>query len=412
MAADARAGAHIVFINRFYAPDHSATAQILTDLAEHLVRAGWRVSVITSRMLYEDPAAKLAPRETINGVGVVRVATLRLGRGNLIARAFAYGSFYLSSFVAMLRLFDRQTIAIAKTDPPLIGVVALAAARIRRALVMNWVQDLYPEIASAFGMRAFDGVAGRVAKALRDWSLRGAAHNVAIGERMKDRLAASGATPSRIAVIPNWSDDELIRPQHDRQPALRKELGLPTDAFVLEYSGNLGRAHEVDTLVDAALRLRDRNDIWFLFVGSGHGHAALQRKVAEASLDRVLFRPYQPRSRLSESLAVGDAHWVSLRPEFEGLIVPSKVFGIAAAGRAIIAVCDREGEVAEMISRYGGGVIIQPGDGVALAESVSRLADHPNETWRLGDEARQMLDERYRRTIALDLWDRLLMSVV
>jgi glycosyltransferase involved in cell wall biosynthesis len=412
MASDSsareRAGRRVVFVNRFYAPDHSATAQILTDLAEYLARQGWVVEIVTSRLIYGTAGASLPPRERINGVTVTRVATVNGTNLGLPGRLLAYLTFYLSAGWALLRSLRRGAIVVAKTDPPLIAVVALIACKLRGARLVNWVQDLYPEVAIEMGMSALRGPVGGMLSALRDVALRRSALTVAIGRRMADRIVRRGVDGDRIVTIANWSDDETIAPSASNSPALRADWGLPADAFVLEYSGNLGRAHEADTLLAAAGLLAHRADIWFLFVGGGHAQTELRRNAAAAGHERFVFQPYQPRARLSESLAVGDAHWLSLRPEFEGLIVPSKVFGIAAAARPIVAVCDPGGEVPSMIAEPGAGVAVAPGDATGLAAAIAGLADDRAACRAMGDRARTMLQQGYRRGTALEQWARAL----
>ncbi|GAA0306491.1 glycosyltransferase family 4 protein [Sphingomonas oligophenolica] len=401
-----------MFVNRFYAPDHSATAQILTDLAEYLAARGWAVEIITSRLIYGVAEARLPAQDVINNVTVTRIWTVNGVRAGLIGRMLAYITFYASAGFAMIGRLKKGTIVVAKTDPPLINLVALVMCRIRGAKLVNWVQDLYPEIAIAMDMRWLRGPLGAVLGALRDVALRRAVLTVAIGQRMADRLVACGVPKDRIAIVANWSDDEAILPSASRSPALREEWGLPATAFVLAYSGNLGRAHEADTLLAAAAMLAHRSDIWFLFVGGGRAQEALQRQAAEAGCERFVFQPYQPRARLSESLAVGDAHWLSLRPEFEGLIVPSKVFGIAAAARPIVAVCDPEGEVPSMIAAFDAGIAIAPGDAAALVDAIVALADDPGACRAMGDRARMMLMQGFRRKFALQQWESRLETLV
>jgi glycosyltransferase involved in cell wall biosynthesis len=394
----------IVFVNRFYAPDHSATAQILTDLAEHLAERGWEVEIVTSRLIYGTAGADLPPRDMINGVAVTRVATVNGTGLGIVGRLLAYITFYIGAGWTLLRHLRPGTIVVAKTDPPLISLVALVACRVRGAKLVNWVQDLYPEIAAEMGMRILRGPAGRLLSTLRDVGLRRSALTVAIGRRMADRIARRGVTVDRIVTIANWSDDEAILPSASNSPELRETWGLPAEAFVLEYSGNLGRAHEADTLLAAAGLLSHRSDIWFLFVGGGHAQSELRSNAAAAGRERFVFQPYQPRARLSESLAVGDAHWLSLRPEFEGLIVPSKVFGIAAAARPIVAVCDPAGEVPAMIAEPGAGVAIAPGDAAGLAAAIAALADDRAACRAMGERARTMLQQGFRRGSALEQW--------
>src|SRR2546423_701534 len=335
----------VLFVNRYFAPDHSATSQMVGDLAFFLAGRGHDVVAITSRQRYDDASARLPPREQLHGVDVVRVATTRFGRGFLPGRALDYATFYLSAFFALLRRARRGDVVVAMTDPPLLSVVAALACALRGARLINWTQDLFPEVATALGMRA-----PGLARPLRDWSLHRAAMNVALGEQMAARIRARGAPA---VVRHNWADAALHPVETS---ALRSQWGLG-DAFVVAYSGNLGRAHEFATIAAAMRRLGDNAGIKFLFVGSGAQLDAVRREAG----GNALFAPYQPREALSESLSAGDAHLVSLQPQLEGLIVPSKFYGILAgapgAGRP------RRGD-----GRHRGGLSRRaPGAGAAAA---------------------------------------------
>ncbi|MDB5676833.1 MAG: bme8 [Sphingomonas bacterium] len=397
----------LLFVNRFYYPDHSATAQILTDLAEALAARGWEVGVIASRLRYDDPMGLLLAHDTHAGVTIRRVWSSRFGRTGLIGRAIDYLSFYITAFFAILATARRGDLVIAKTDPPLLSVVASIAVRLREATLINWLQDLYPEVAAELGVGAMHGPAGRVLRHLRNASLRRARLNIAIGERMAERIAAEGVSAKQIAVMPNWSDETAIRPLPRGGVGLRDEWGFG-DAFVIGYSGNLGRAHEFETLLGAARLLIDRHDILFLMIGGGHESARLAARVADEGLaDRFRFRPYQPRERLSESLGVADVHWLSLRPEMEGLIVPSKFYGIAAAGRPVLAITDLDGEIARIVSREACGVAIAPGDAAGLAAVIEQLAGDPARVAAMGNAARAVIEREFGRADAFARWDKL-----
>src|SRR3954452_23681806 len=173
----------VLFVNRFFHPDHSATSQMLSDMSFHLEERRWNVEVITSRQRYDDASAKLAPREIVRGVDVRRVWSTRFGRGFLPGRAIDYATFYVSAFSALLRGATRDSTIVALTDPPLISVVAAFAAMLRRASLINWTQDLFPDVAEALGMR---GV--RLLRGVRDWSLRRANVNIALADSMAERL--------------------------------------------------------------------------------------------------------------------------------------------------------------------------------------------------------------------------------
>jgi len=397
----------LLFVNRFYYPDHSATAQILTDLAEALAARGWEVGVIASRLRYDDPAALMPAHDAHAGVTIRRVWSSRFGRAGLVGRAIDYLSFYITAFFAILATARHGDLVVAKTDPPLLSVVASIAVRLRGATLINWLQDLYPEVAAELGVGAMRGPVGGLLRRWRNASLRSARLNIAIGERMAERIAAEGVSAQQIAVMPNWSDEAAIRPVARGAVALRDEWGFG-DAFVIGYSGNLGRAHEFETLLGAARLLAHREDIVFLMIGGGHESARLAARVAEEGVaDRFRFRPYQPRERLSESLGAADVHWLSLRPEMEGLIVPSKFYGIAAAGRPVLAITDLDGEIARIVRREGCGVAIAPGDIAGLAAAIEAMARDPAQVAAMGAAARAVIEREFGRADAFVRWDRL-----
>ena len=396
-----------VFVNRFYAPDHSATSQMLTDLAAALAADGSQVHIVTSRLRYDDPQASLAAHEAIDGVEVHRVRTSTFGRDNLFGRALDYLSFYIAAGARLLGLVRAGDVVVAMTDPPLVSVAAGWVARLRGARLVNWLQDLFPEVAANLGMASAQGAVGRLLRRLRDGSLRHAAANVVLGRRMRDRVVALGVEPSKIAQIPNWANGNELQPMDRDANPLRAEWRI-AGMFVVGYSGNMGRAHEFQTVLDAAEGLRAQTDVAFLFVGGGAQKADVEIAVGERELLNVVFKPYQPRELLDQSLGAVDVHLVTLRPELEGLIVPSKFYGIAAVGRATIFIGDPEGEIGSVVREADCGICVKQGDVAGLVEAIMALRDDRQLRERMGNNARRMFEERYERAIAVGQWRRLL----
>jgi len=397
----------VVFINRFFFPDHAATSQLLSDLAFDLADHGYDVHIITSRQRYDDASARLPAEAVIRNVRIHRVWTSRFGRDRLTGRAVDYFTFYLTSAWGLWELLGKGDVVVAKTDPPLIAVVAGWVADRRGAVVVNWLQDLFPEVAIELNMRFLQGAMGTMLVWLRNRSLHRARMNVVVGKLMGDRLAGLSVDRERIRIIPNWADGRAILPVPVAENALRKQWGLD-GRFVVGYSGNLGRAHEFSTLLDAMERLQGDDRIVFLLIGSGLRLEWVRRESARRGLTNLLFKPYQPRERLRFSLSVPDLHVVVLQPRLEGLIVPSKFYGIAAAGRPTLLIGVREGEIARILIETDAGFVFPVGAGEALADRVTELASDPAICSRLGRNARAVFEHRFDCDLALRAWRDLL----
>jgi len=397
----------VCFVNRYCHPDHSATSQILSDLAAGLVEKGWSVTMVASRQRYDDPGEVLAAREFWRGVEIHRIWTTRFGRARLLGRAIDYLTFYLSLPWHLLRLLRPGDVVVAKTDPPLVSLVVAPVARFRDARLVNWLQDVFPEVAVSLGEPPLPAPLAWLLRKLRNASLRVASMNVVIGARMAEHFVSEGLPEDRVQVISNWAHEDSIQPKAAADSELRRELGL-LDKFVVAYSGNLGRAHEIDTLFAAVCRLEDDPRIAFVVSGGGHGYVQLQQRSQAARLRNIQFLPYQPMAKLSDSLAAGDVHLVSLRPMLEGLIVPSKFYGIAAAGRAIGFIGDPDGELARLITLNQCGFCVAPGRDDLLAEAIIRLASDPGSAREQGLRARKLLDSTFSREAAHRQWNKLL----
>jgi glycosyltransferase involved in cell wall biosynthesis len=398
----------VIFLNRFFYPDHSATSQIVSDLAFHLAASGMDVHVITSGQLYDSPRASLAKEEVVNGVHIHRMQTTRYGRSSLLGRAIDYASYYGLMWHRARSLAGPGDILVAKTDPPLTSIVAMRVALQRKARLVNWLQDIYPEIAGELGVPFMRGMSGRALCRLRDHSLQRAAANVVVGQRMAERLRSLRVASERVYVIPNWSDDEVLCPVRPEENPLQREWGLE-QKFVVGYSGNLGRAHEIDTVLSAAALLREHPRIVFLFIGGGNQFDRLGRLANERGLGQLFrFIAYQPQELLKLSLSVPDVHLIVLRPELEGLIVPSKFYGIAAVGKPLISITAHDGEIAQLVRKHQCGLVVEPGNGRALAEALISLCKDPVRVTEMGKRARSMLDGQFARRHAFVRWEKLL----
>jgi colanic acid biosynthesis glycosyl transferase WcaI len=404
-----RARRRLIFVNRFFFPDLSATSQLLTDLLKALGSTAFEIHVVTSRQCYDDARAGLPAFERVAGVIVHRSWSTRFGRGGLPGRLLDYLSFYVSSVFTTLRLARQGDVLVALTDPPMLSVGIAMVARVRGARLINWLHDLFPEVAIALGTTRLPGWLEHLLLRLRNASLETAAMNVVLGDRMRVRVLALGIARERIAVIENWADGKAIRPLDANRSVLRASLPAGTE-FVVQYSGNLGWAHDFQTILGAAQVLSAEPGWLFLMVGGGANMAHLLEEAKRLALGNIMFLPYRVREDLGDSLAAADVHLSSLLPAMEGLIVPSKFYGILAAGRPVIVVGDPQGEQASIVREQACGNAVANGDFSALAELLRGLRADPGRRREAGGRARALFERRYAFPQAAGKWLDLLVS--
>ncbi len=286
------------------------------------------------------------------------------------------------------------------------------SARMRGARLVNWLQDVFPEIAEKSQVGLFlQGRVGRWLRKLRDASLHRARVNVVLGDAMRRAIAGRGVPQGRIRVIANWVDDRKITPLPPGESALRAPWGLE-GKFVVGYSGNMGQVHEFDTIISAAARLAGREDIVFLFIGRGKQRWVLEGEVKERGLRNVRFKPYQEQDVLRESLGALDVHLVTQKPAVEGLVFPSKLYAGLAAGRPIIFIGPTDGDLARILTEGGCGLAFAAGDAEGVAGAIEQLAADRFLGEAMGANGRALLELRFGRDNAIAAWETLLREAI
>ena len=394
----------VVFVNRFYWPDELATAQLLTDLAEGLAARGVEVVVIASH----DGTASTPARENRHGVEIVRVRSTRWGHRGVAAKAADYLTFALAARRVLRAWVQPGDWLVAMTDPPTLAPTAASAARRANARLVHWLQDIHPEISLALSdSRLLAALSGPWMR-WRDAAWRSAYACVAISRDMASLVSERGISPEHLRVIPNWAPSgEALAPVPPAQNELRHAWGV-ADRFVVAYSGNLGRVHILEPVLAAATLLRDERDPVFLFIGDGPQRSALEAIARAQGLGNVRFLPPQPRSRLSESLSVGDVHLITLRAGCERYVFPSKLYGILSVARPVVFIGSPQCELAQGIRQRGAGLVIPPGDPAALAAALRELWTDADRRTTMALAAARWSRETGGLAAALDAWAELL----
>lgn len=381
----------VFMINQWLPPDPAPTAVLAGEVIQALREAGHEV-VMVSRVRGAAPA-----QHAMRHIVIDQLESKPVGIAGKLASWPRFGWRAWRALRGELRAGDS---VIVCSDPPLFYPLAIAAAKRAGARVIHWSQDVYPDVVQRYWPHPLVHWALGPVRAWRNYWLRRADRVVAISDGMAALMRAVGANTR---VIPNWAHDDRIQARALGDSQLRR-THYNSDDFVVGYSGNLGRVHEFDTLVGAALALRDDPRIHFQIVGSGPRLGELRALVDQHGLTSFRFLPLQPEAQLADTLAAGDVHFVSLRPEFEGLVLPSKFYSIAAVGRAVLFCGEVNGEVARMVREHGCGVAVAAGDVTALTDAIRRMSADRAGVEAQGRASRQMLDQHHSRARALANW--------
>jgi glycosyltransferase involved in cell wall biosynthesis len=407
------AGASLLFVNQHYAPDVAATGQCLTDLAEHLVRDGYSVDVMASRARYGAGRVDAPAFEIRNGVRVTRLSATGFGKRTHIGRVIDYASFYVKVLAKLLvgRPYDG---VVFLTTPPLIALVGRLARAVRGQRYGIWSMDLHPEAEVAAGMLRDRSAAAKALGWLDRLAYSGADFVVDLGGYMRNRVLEKGVESSNAHTVNIWGGDGGADAPTESNP-LTTHLGLE-DKFVVMYSGNAGIVHDFGAIFEAMRELRHNPRVFFLFVGGGPRRVEVEAFAKREGLTNFAYHDYVPRELLQHSLSVAHAHLISLRPQFVGVSVPSKLYGVMASARPIIFVGPSRCETADAINEARCGVTIDPrqgGDeaaGQRMAAIIREWAADPALARQIGERGRAAFDGRYDQRTSCMAFERVIRS--
>jgi colanic acid biosynthesis glycosyl transferase WcaI len=377
----------LLVLNQYYRPGVEATARLLTELCESLA-GEYVVTVVCGTTTGAGPGV-----ESRNGVKVIRVPSTAFHRGRMPLRATNYLTYLVLALIRGL-VAERPDVVFAQTDPPFAGLVGLLVARRFGVPLVVGVKDLLPETAVEFGGLRSPVPPEAIRRAI-DAYLRRADRVVAIGETMRTRLGARGI--ERVTVIPDWVDTDAIRP-------VERESG---GSFVVMHSGNVGHTQDLDTLVAAA---REVPDVDVVIVGDGSRRTELERLASD--LPNVSFRPFQPAERLAESLSSASMHFVGLARGLSGYVIPSRLYGVLAAGRPALVAAEPDSEPAQIVTQAGCGIVVPPGRPRGVAAAIRAARDGVYDLEAMGERGRQFVVGYADRATALERYRELFAEVL
>lgn len=380
----------VLFLNRSYWPDSEATGQLLTSLCESLssefdvhVLAG-QPNAVTIDEPWEDVACR-------NGVTIHRVRHLTLPKSNILFKACNFVSFAFVAWFQIVRL-PCPDVVVFETDPFLLPFVANRLHRRSGVPMVGYLQDIYPDIAVALG------------KVRNSWAIRQLRRRmfrvyqqctkmIVLSSDMRQLLLDSGIDDASVAVIPNWADADAIRsvPEEQNKFVEREKLH---GHFVVMYSGNLGLTQRLDHFIEAAGQIEDES-IEFVFVGRGATKPMLEKQAQDLQLKNVRFLDYQPRSELAHSLSAADLHVIVLANEVTQCLMPSKLYGILAAGRPYITNARSDSELHRVTVEQDVGIVVEPNSAKSIAAAVREAKAAPERLRKMGAKARALAETKY-----------------
>ncbi len=382
---------HILLLNEYYPPDTSATAKMAVQVAETLATKH-EVTVVAGRPSYDPDeyySYAILQRRERNGVTVECVGSTAYPRHIMKRRVANYLS-YLALAVPRALAVNADVI-LAMTDPPIAGIAgALVATLAGKPFVYN-IRDMYPDMAVG-GDIVRQGRAIQNWESMHRWALRKAARVIVLGDDMRDRIISKGIAPERVVIVRDGATFPASLPSVDDPVVQEIRSGFP---FVALHAGNLGFYGAWDTLLKAAEILRNENS-GLVFIGDGANRARLESSAKQANAQNVKFLPFRPFEQVQHVMMAGDVHIVTIRRGLEGVVVPSKLYGILAAGRPVLVVADAKSDAARIVVGSGCGLSADPDDPASVAGAIRELQSNPSRLTEMGTRARAVA-EKYAR---------------
>lgn len=390
----------VLFLNRSYWPDVEATGQLLTALCEGLAN-DFAVGVLAGRpnaIVHNLSVKNWSNLDKRHNVHIHRVAHTSFPKRNLVGKAMNFLSFARASHSA-LRTIAAPDVVVFETDPFLLAFAASRLQKRTNCRMIGYLQDIYPDVAVALGKVGNNWAIRKLRSALFD-IYRRCDRMVVLSQDMSDLLTDGGVAAERISIVPNWADTHSIGPV----PGVSRfrEQHQLRDYFIAMYSGNLGLTQRLEEFVQAAKLLKDRPDVLFCFVGRGSQENLLRGLVNANSLTNVRFFDYQPQDELTHSLTAADLHLVPLTKDLSRCLMPSKLYGILAAGRPYLTNAPLGSELHAITTKHKVGLTVEPGSVRAIADHILWAADHPAELEAMGCNSRKLAESEYteQRSIA------------
>jgi glycosyltransferase involved in cell wall biosynthesis len=381
-------------ITQFFPPDYAATGQLIEELALQLGRQGLPVDIFTGQPGYAFNKESAPAIEQLEQVKIKRSRMTRIWSKRIRGKALNGLLFCLRSGVHLLRTRSRGDVLLLTTAPPFLPLLGYLVHKSFGLPYVCLLYDLYPDVAVELNVVSREHWAVRLWDTINRHVWRRAQKIIVLSSTMKDRVVAKcPEIKDKISVIHNWADPNQIVPIAKHQNWFAKAFNL-VDTFTVLYSGNMGRCHDMETILAAAKLLKDQ-PIQFVFIGNGAKREGFRTQASQLGLHNCQFLPYQDKQNLPYSLTACDLSLVSVSPGMEGLVAPSKLYAALAAGRPLAIICEQHSYLRTMLQESGCGEAFSNGDAEGLAAFIRRLAADSQLTKQMGQAGRRYLQSNF-----------------
>ncbi len=394
-------------LTEVYYPEEISTGYYMTSIAEGLA-ADRDVRVLTGQPKHMSRGMVAPKREIRNGVEIIRTSGTTFNKNILPYRLINMVTIGASMFFQSIKRFQKGDHILVVTAPPSLSVTTALAALLRGASFTLLVQDSYPEILIAVGTLKKNSFFANMINFFNRWVYKYASKIIVMGRDMNELfLKKTAGLDVPIVTIPNWADLESVHPSPRSNNKLLKELGI-LDKFVFMYAGNIGHPTDVETIIECAAKLAGNERVHFVFIGDGAKKKWLEKRVNELSLRNVTVLDYRPRGEQVIFLNACDVGLVALIKGMWGTAMPSRTYNIMAAGKPVLALAEKNSELARVIDEHGIGIYVEPGDADALTDAIMKLYGSGVELDKMGKRAREAALKEYSLWVAVDAYRKAL----
>lgn len=385
----------LTVITEFFPPDYAATGQLIEELVQHLEKEGLVINIFTGQPGYAFTNTQAAALEKIGDIRIQRSRSTQVWTGRIRGKAFSGVLFTIRSFVHIIKNFRSSGVFLLTSAPPFLPIVGYLASLVLRFPYVCLIYDLYPDIAIALGVIEKNHWLAKFWRQLNRQVWQKAKRVIVLSPSMKEQVILTcPEIADKISVIHSWGDPEMIKPMSKEDNWFARKYNL-VEKFVVLYSGNMGRCHDIDTILETAKQLQNNQEIQFVCIGGGQKREKLIEDVHRLGLKNFLFLPYQDKKIIPYSLTACDLALVSIDSGLENLVAPSKLYPALAAERPVVAICSERSYLRNLIKEGEFGFAVDNGDSIGLKEAILELKNNPKLAQNMGIASRKYLQSNF-----------------